>query len=136
MSIQQLSVFTQSEPGHLQRIVDLLQQQGISVRGFSCSDTGDYGIVRLVVNNPSAAEQILAQAGMATTTTEVIALKLVDVPGELARVFTTLANAGINVIYGYSLIATYIAIKVEAVTQAEALLRQAGVELISEQDLA
>ena len=41
MSIRQISVFVQSKPGHLKRNLDLFQEAGISVRGFSCSDTGD-----------------------------------------------------------------------------------------------
>ncbi len=52
MSIRQISVFVQSKPGHLKRNLDLFQEAGISVRGFSCSDTGDYGIARFIVDDP------------------------------------------------------------------------------------
>ena len=52
MSVQQISVFVESKPGHLSRVVDAFTQANVSVRGYSASDTGDYGIVRFVVDDP------------------------------------------------------------------------------------
>lgn len=136
MSIKQISVFVESRPGHLKRNLDALCQEGISVRGFSCSDTGDYGIARFIVDDPARALAMLSDRGAAVTTTDVVCLALDDKPGELARVFGIVAEAGMNILYSYSLISTYIAFKVDEPERAEALLLEAGVTLISQEDLA
>ncbi|MEG0477712.1 MAG: amino acid-binding protein, partial [Raoultibacter sp.] len=50
MSVSQISVFLESRPGHLRRVLDLFEAAAVSVRGYCASDTGDYGVVRFVVD--------------------------------------------------------------------------------------
>lgn len=135
MSIKQISVFVESRPGHLQRNLELFRAEGINVRGYSCSDTGDYGIARFIVDDPERALAVLSEAGAAVTSTDIVCIRLEDEPGEVSRVFGVLANAGVNVTYSYSLISTYIAIKVEDAASAEALLEKEGFTLITQNDL-
>ncbi len=54
MSVQQISVFLESRPGHLRRVLDAFEDAHVSVRGFTAADTGDYGIVRFIVDEPEA----------------------------------------------------------------------------------
>lgn len=135
MSVQQISVFVESKPGHLVRVLQAVEQAKVSVRGYSASDTGDYGIVRFVVDNPTRALEVLKELGCAAKITDVLCLKLEDTPGELARVIDILSSCNINVQYSYSLVSTYIAMYVEDIQQAEELLRQQPVELVSQNDL-
>lgn len=135
MSIKQISVFVESRPGHLKRNLDIFHEAGISVRGFSCSDTGDYGIARFIVDDPERGLAILKDRGAAVTLTDVVCLELIDKPGELARVFGVLADAGINITYSYSLIATYIAFRVDDPEAAEQLLRKENIRLIEQSEL-
>lgn len=136
MSVQQISVFLESRPGHLRRVLDAFEEAHVSVRGYSASDTGDYGIVRFVVDNPARAMDVLKGMGAAATTTEVLCLRLDDEPGELARVMGVMADCSINVTYSYSLISTYIALSVKNLARAEELLASEPVELVEQADLA
>ena len=135
MSIKQISVFVQSRPGHLKRNLDIFQEAGINVRGFSCSDTRDYGIARFIVDDPERGLAILQDRGAAVTLTDVVCAELIDEPGELARVFGIIADAGINITYSYSLISTYIAFRVDDPLAAEELLRNEGVRIIDQAEL-
>ena len=84
MSVSQISVFLESKPGHLRRVLDAFEAAGVSVRGYSASDTGDYGIVRFVVDDPDAAlARCCTGQGAAATKTEVLCVRLDDRPGEL-----------------------------------------------------
>ncbi len=132
MGVQQISVFIQSRPGHLKRILDSFVEYGVNLRGYSCSDTGDYGIARFIVDDPDRALVALENEGAAATLTEVLCLKLNDEPGELARVFGVIASLDMNVKYSYSLISTYIALRVDDVEKAEKALANQPVELISQ----
>lgn len=135
MSIKQVSLFVESRPGHLKRNLELLREGGVSLRGYMCSDTGDYGIARFIVDDPDRALALFADHGCAVTASEIVCLELEDEPGALARVFDVIAQTGMNISYSYSLISTYIAFKVSDAEKAEAVLRENGYSPLSQDDL-
>lgn len=136
MSIYQVSVFTQSQPGHLLRILNILAEEELNVRGFSCSDSGDFGIARFVLDEPQKALDILQAKGFAAAMTEILVFELHDTPGELESVVSLLANDGLNIVYSYSLISTCVAIRVKEVDRAKKLLQDNGVALVTQETLA
>ena len=136
MSIYQVSVFTQSQPGHLLRILNILAEEEFNVRGFSCSDSGDFGIARFVLDEPQKALDILQAKGFAAAMTEILVFELHDTPGELQSVVSLLANDGLNIVYSYSLISTCVAIRVKEVDRAKKLLQDNGVALVTQETLA
>lgn len=135
MSVSQISVFLESRPGHLKRVLDAFDMEQVNVRGYSASDTGDYGIVRFILDDPEKGLNILTNMGCAATTTDIICLKLNDTPGELARVMGILTDNEINVSYSYSLISTYIALSVADISKTEKILQEASLTLLSQNDL-
>jgi hypothetical protein len=135
MSLKQISIFLESKPGHLTRTLDLFEQAHVNVRGYSASDTGDYGVVRFILDNPDAGMRILEKADYAATEADVIGIRLEDTPGELARVIKVLSDCKINVDYSYSLISTYIVVYVKDCKQAEHLLEKQPIDLLSQDDM-
>ena len=136
MSIYQVSVFTQSQPGHLLRILNILAEEELNVRGFSCSDSGDFGIARFVLDEPQKALDILQAKGFAAADNDELVFELHDTPGELQSVVSLLANDGLNIVYSYSLISTCVAIRVKEVDRAKKLLQDNGVALVTQETLA
>lgn len=136
MSVPQISVFMESRPGHLHRILDAFEGAEVNVRGFSASDTGDYGVVRFIVDRPDKALEVLRAMGCAAVRSEVLCLRLPDRPGELARVAGILSERGLNVSYTYSLISTFIAVSVKDIAHAEEILKDAPVELAGIEEIA
>ena len=136
MSVQQISVVLESQPGHLRRVLDAFEDAHVRVRGYSAADPGDCGLVRFIGADPLRALDVLVDRGAAATTTDVLCARLNDEPGELARVMGVMADCGINVTYSYSLISTYIALSVKDLARAEQLLAGEPVELIGPDDLA
>lgn len=135
MSVRQISVFVESRPGHLVRVLNAFEQAQINVRGYCAADTGDYGIVRFIVDQPDKALAVLADMGAAARESDVLVARLTDKPGELGRILGILSRCHVNVTYSYSLISTYIAFCTPDVPAAEALLQQEPVELIGQDDL-
>lgn len=136
MTVSQISVFAQSKPGHLARVLSVFEGAGASVRGFSVADTGEFGITRFILDRPDIACAALAEEGFAYTETDVLCLRLADEPGELARVMGLLADAGHNVLYSYSMISTYIIIATDSIVQTRELLMDAGLEMVSQDGIA
>ena len=136
MSVPQISVFMESRPGHLHRVLDAFEDAHVNVRGFSASDTGDYGVGRFIVDEPDKAIDVLRGMGSATVKSEVLCLRLPDRPGELARVMGILSDRGLNVSYTYSLISTFIAVSVKDIAHAEEILKDEPVELAGLEEIA
>ncbi len=136
MTVSQISVFAESKPGHLAHVLGIFEEAGVNVRGYSASDTGEYGIVRFVVDDPDKAIARLEERGCACVLTSVLCLRLDDAPGELARVMGVLASCDVNVVYSYSLISTYIVISTSDTERAEEVLRDAPVDLVDQDEIA
>lgn len=136
MNVRQLSVFIENKAGRVSEITDILGQHEINIRGFSVSDTADFGIVRLIVDDPESGLKALQDAGFTVKASDVLCLNLPDHPGGLAGVLKVVSGAGVNIEYVYSLISTYVVINVADIDRAVSLLQGQPVELISQEDIA
>jgi hypothetical protein len=132
MKVTQLTVFLENRSGRLAEICDLLGNAGINIRGFSTTEAAEYGIVRLIVPDPERARGILHDAGFTTHFSQVICVKVADVPGGLARVLDELAAQEVSIDYMYSITFDYVCFAVRDVDRAVELL--AGkIELLSDE---
>ncbi|MBN2847708.1 MAG: ACT domain-containing protein [Coriobacteriia bacterium] len=134
--VRQLSVFIANESGRVSEVTALLGEHGINIRGFSVSDTAEFGILRLVVDRPDEARTALHDAGFTVREDEVICIDLPDRPGGLAGVLKVVAEAGVNIEYVYSLVSTFVVINVTDVDRALHLLGDRPVKLVSQDDIA
>lgn len=134
--VKQLSVFIANESGRVSEVTGILGDAGINIRGFSVSDTADYGILRLIVDRPDDAFATLSDAGFTVRLDDVICIDLPDVPGGLSAVLRVVSDAGVNIEYVYSLIATYVVLNVGDVDRALRLLSGRPVKLVSRADLS
>lgn len=136
MDIMQLSVFIENKAGRITEVTDALAKAGLNIRGFAVSDTADFGIVRVIVNDPDAGKTALEAAGFTVRETPVLVVNLSeDRPGGLAAALKTVSDAGVNVEYIYSLVSTYLALNVADVDKARALLKDTNIELVSPETL-
>lgn len=102
MTIKQLSIFIENKGGTLIKVLDLLSKANIQIIASTIADTKDYGIYRVLCNNPSQAYSILKDAGINVQLADVIALSIDDEPGRAANAIKTLSDNGISILYMYS----------------------------------
>jgi len=136
VNVKQLSVFIENKAGRVSEVTDVLGRAGVNIRGFSVSDTVDYGIVRLVVDDPNRGLEALHDAGFAVKANDVLCVELPDLPGGLAGVLKVVSGAGVNIEYVYSLIGTYVVIDVADIDRAIGLLRDKPVTLVTQEEIA
>jgi hypothetical protein len=99
--IQQLSVFLENSAGRLGQLTRALGDAGVNMRALMVADTEEFGVVRIIADEPHRAKEILDGLGFSATLTPVVAVEVPDKPGGLADVLETLGSAGINVEYAY-----------------------------------
>ena len=80
------------------------RKNSIDIRALSVADTSDYGILRLIVNDPKSAVEALRSEGMTASATQVLGIIIPDEPGGLARAIKVLSDAQISVEYAYAFI--------------------------------
>lgn len=135
MTIYQISVFIENKQGRLTEIVKTLSTNGIDIRALSVADTTDFGILRIIVNDPEAAIKVLKAEGVTVSKTKVIGVSFDDKTGALTNVLELLSSAGIAVEYAYAFIThsknnASVILRVEQIEEAIKVLTDAGVSLI------
>ena len=126
----------ENKSGRLTEVCEALGAAGVNIRGFSVSDTAGFGIVHLVVDDPDRGREALAGAGFTVKASSVLCIDLPDNPGGLARVLRRVSEAGVNIEYVYSLVATYVVINVTDIDRAVSLLASQSVALVSQEEIA
>lgn len=102
MTIKQLSIFIENKEGTLTKVLDLLSKAGIQIIASTIADTKDYGIYRVLCNQPTQAYLILKENGINVQLADVTALSIDDVPGRAAEAVKKLSASGVNILYLYS----------------------------------
>ncbi len=140
MAIKQLSIFLENKPGTLIEITRALGEAHIDIRAMSIADTQDFGILRLIVSDTEAARDKLASLGCVVSITQVVAVAVSDRPGALTDVMRVMSEKEINVEYMYAFLTSkghsaYVVLRVGDNDRASTLLKEAGIELVSEDDI-
>ncbi len=104
MWVKQISIFLENKSGRLAAVTELLAEHGFNIRALSIADTSDFGILRLIVNDPDRAYEVLKEAGFTVSETDVLAVEVPDQPGGLAGVLAILNKAGVNIEYLYAFV--------------------------------
>jgi len=102
MKIQQISLFLENKPGHLNAICRTLANNNINIVTLSLADTQQFGIVRLIVEQWERAKEVLERAGHVVNVREVVAATVTDRPGGMAELLDTIGKAGVNIEYMYA----------------------------------
>jgi hypothetical protein len=137
MGIRQLSVFVENKKGSLHEITDVLAKANIDLRSMCIADTSDYGIVRIIADDPVRAQSVLAEAGHIANIRTVTAFAVPDCPGGLAKVLDILEENGVDIEYMYALVTTekdkaYAVMRNDDREKAEKILSENGIELLDE----
>ena len=102
MKVKQLSIFLQNKKGSLYDALETLSENDINIRALSLADTSDFGILRVVVDNPQKGEKVLGENYLVKTT-DIVAIEMTDSPGGLSSVLKTIKeNYPNEIAFGYS----------------------------------
>lgn len=140
MTAKQLSVFIENRKGRLGEVLHVLKENDVNIFSISLADTTEYGLLRLIVNNPEHGRDVLIDAGFSGMLTDVLILKIPHVAGSLQKILTIIADHGVNIEYMYGLSVeaedASIVMKTNDLESACNVLKDAGIETMSIEEIA
>ena len=130
--MKQISVFIENAKGKLASVTNLLAQNNIDLRALSIADTTDYGILRIIVEDPISTNNLLLENGYLTKINDVVGVKIQDKPGNFAKIINVLTDNNIDVEYTYAFTSNtqgqaYIVFRVNDNEHALSALSKAGI---------
>jgi hypothetical protein len=102
MKILQISIFLENAAGRMAEVTRVLKDGGVNLRAIMIADTADFGILRIIADDPEKAISILESAKFTTKTTEVLSVTISDKVGSLADILALFEKNGINIEYLYA----------------------------------
>ncbi|NLK00375.1 MAG: ACT domain-containing protein [Clostridia bacterium] len=135
MKINQISVFLENKSGRLAAVTRILSENKVNIRALSIADTSDFGILRLIVDQPKLAFDVLKNEGFSVSPTEVIGVEMPDEPGGLSGVLKILESNGFNIEYLYAFIGkgengALVILRIEKAEEAIQCLEENGIKVL------
>jgi hypothetical protein len=97
MSLKEIALKLPNKPGTLAAVARLLARERMNLAAISVDSSSKSGYVRIVVNDPEAAVQLLEKSGYTPEMHELLAIHLEDRAGSFLSVLEKLAEEKINV---------------------------------------
>jgi hypothetical protein len=140
VKIKQVSVFLENKIGNLRTVTEELKKANLNIRAISLADSENYGVLRMIVEDPEKACSVLRAADHTVKETEVIAAEVPDRTGGLSDVLTIFEDCGVNIEYMYAVIErksdrAVIIFRVEQIDDVIAKLKQQDVKLLSSDEV-
>ena len=139
MPIPQVSVYLDNRPGSLSEAMAQLDRNQIKVFALSIADAGEYGLVRMVTEDPAKATTALEDAeynlAKSRKNTEVTAVFITE-ENKISKITKILADGGINIEYAYSSAVHVdgkiaLILRASDVENAEKILKANGITVLS-----
>ena len=140
MTVKQLSVFIENRQGRLGEVLNVLKENNVNILSISLADTTEYGLLRLIVNDPKKGCDVLLEAGFSSMLTDVIIVKIPHVAGALQSILTLITEKNVNIeyMYGLSVEATdaSVVMKTNELDLALSVLDNAKIDTMTSEEIA
>ena len=138
--VKQFSVFAENRVGRLNDLVALFKEHNVHIIAITVLDTTDSAIMRVVVDDPDKARELMVNNDFPYTECEILAVEIGD-ESKLRGVLAALYIAEINVHYVYSFIKrpdneAALVLNVEDSDVAAQALNRCGFKVLSQRDIS
>jgi hypothetical protein len=100
--VVQFSIFTPNRLGRLHDLIRLLTAKNVHVLGMMVLDTTDSAIIRMVVDDPDKARELLVKGNFAFSESNLVVVEVN--PTDLNKLVAALMEAELNINYLYPFI--------------------------------
>ncbi len=138
--VKQFSVFAENRVGRLYDLTSLLKNNNVHVMALTVLDTTDSSILRLIVDDPDKARELMINNDFPYTEVDVLAVEIND-ESDLKDVLAALLEAEINIHYVYSFIKrpegkSALVFNIEDADVASQSLNSRGFKTLTQRDIS
>jgi hypothetical protein len=138
--VKQFSVFAENRVGRLYDLTALLKDNNVHIMALTVLDTTDSSILRLIVDDPDKARELMINNDFPYTEVDVLAVEIKD-ESDLKGALSALLEAEINIHYVYSFIKrpegkAALALHIEDADVAAQSLNTHGYKVLSQSDIS
>ena len=139
-AVTQFSVFTPNRLGRLHDLIALLSRNKVDVLAMTVLDTTESAILRVVVDDPDRARQLMLEHGFPFTESIVVVVEIDDAT-KLNNLMAALLEAELNINYLYCFIPhpngkSMLALSMEDNEVAEKVLTQHAFKVLRQGDIS
>lgn len=99
--VKQIAIFIENQEGYLRKVTETLHQSGISIYALSTIDSPEFGILRMIVDQPEKGREALEANSFVAKTCEVIAVEMKE-QSEMDDLLAVVHEGNVNINYIYS----------------------------------
>ena len=140
MTVKQLSVFIENRQGRLGEVLAVLKKHKVNILSMCVADTTEYGLLRLIVNDPEKGREALVADGFSSMVSDVLIIKLPHYSGSLQGILEMIAAKNINIDYMYGLSVdgadASVVMKTADIEAAKVALCEGGIATMTAEELA
>jgi hypothetical protein len=137
---EQLNVFVENKSGRLKKVTRILADASINIRAIVIANRENFGIIKLLVDDPQKALQVLSAQGYACALKRVLAVVMQDVSGGLYSLTETLHENNIDILDAYGFVVyskkeAVLCVEVKEYDTARAVVETNGFQVLSGREL-
>ncbi len=140
MFAKQLTVFIENRTGRLSDVLEVLRESNVNILSLSLADTTEYGLLRLIVDNPALGKENLTKRGFSSLLSDVFIIQIPHKVGSLQQLLKAIDDNGVNIEYMYGLsietAQAYVVLKASNVEKIDKIFADNGVRTITCEELA
>jgi len=138
--VRQFSIFSDNKVGRLHELVALLGTHDVHLMALSIQDTTDASVLRVIVDYPEIARDLLREHGYAFSEVPLVVAEI-ETEARVKFVTAALVEAEMNIHYCYPFIMrphgkSALALRVEDADLAESIFSVHGIRTLSQADIA
>jgi hypothetical protein len=140
--LRQVSFFLPNRLGALRKATRLLEEHQIRIGGFVVMEAADHAVVRVIVDKPDRAFEILSAEGYGGCVTEVLGVAVPLAPkAGIQRMLGLLLGAEVSLAYAYGLMlhadgAPLVALQADDLGMATSVLQHNGFLVVGQDQLS
>lgn len=136
MKITQISLFLENRPARIKDVCHALGDAGINILGLTVAETEQFGVLRLIADEPERAVEALKAHNFVAALTDVVVVGVQDKPGGLAHVLDVIGGADINIEYMHAFLdrtddLAYMIFRFDNPEEAVKVLMAAGIPILT-----
>ncbi len=140
MFAKQLTVFIENRSGRLSEVLGVLRHNNVNILSLSLADTTEFGLLRLIVDNPTLGKEKLMENGYSSLLSDVSIIQIPHKVGSLQELLKVIDENGVNIEYMYGLSVesdnAYVVLKASDIQKVDSILSANGIHTISCEDLS